>query len=179
MQWPLAPEIAVSHSLMECNLRDNELGKEGLVPSLTRCATTREQDHQVGSEQTAIDTEVAKSLASYMSVSHSLSSINLNYNYIGSEAQSARACHPSATPCQVSISTRTILVQGAKVLAPAIRDSHSLTVADLGSNHLARSQPPQPVNMHEKKISLCGITPDQPLRPQRSWKANGACSAIL
>ena len=49
-------------------------------------------------------------LTADLAVSRSLSSINLNNHDIGSE--------------------------GAKVLAPAIRDSHSLTAADLRFNQL-------------------------------------------
>jgi len=77
----LAPAIRDSHSLTECDLRDNNLGKEGwcaIFDALRDNPQDKITKWDLSGE--SIDAEIAKSLAAYMAVSGSLTSINLSGN---------------------------------------------------------------------------------------------------
>ena len=68
-----------------------------------------------------------------------------------------RACAP-----QIDLRSNQLGEEGAKALAPAIRDSRSLTVADVRFNNMNTESATMLASIaKEKKISLCGITPDQ------------------
>ena len=62
----------------------------------------------------------------------------------------------------ISLQANALGPEGAKALAPVIRDSTSITVIDLRYNSLDTESATMLANIaKEKKISLCGITPDQ------------------
>lgn len=72
--------MRVSHSLTECDLRGNRLGKEGWCTifialrdspqnKIAKWVLSREW------EDSGVDAEIIKSLAAYMAVSHSLTAI--------------------------------------------------------------------------------------------------------
>ena len=105
----LAPSLRDNASITECNLRGNGLGAEGWIAIFTAL-----RDSKVSritkwdlSSQIGISDSI-KPLAEYISVSASLTSINLMGNYVGPE--------------------------GAKALAPALRDSPSMTFVDVSGN---------------------------------------------
>ena len=72
----IAPAIRDSHSLTECNLRENNLGKEGWC---TIFDALHKSPHNVIAKwdlhNEGIDTEITKSLAAYMAVSRSLTQV--------------------------------------------------------------------------------------------------------
>jgi hypothetical protein len=105
----IAALISDNASITECNLRGNGLGAEGWIAIFTAL-----RDSKVSritkwdlSSQIGISDSI-KPLAEYISVSASLTSINLMGNYVGPE--------------------------GAKALAPALRDSPSMTFVDVSGN---------------------------------------------
>ena len=86
----IADAIRVSHSLTECNLRENELHKEGwcaIFDALrdnpqSKIATWNLRDQ-------GINAIIAKSLAAYVAVSGSLTQLNVEDNELGAEGEAA------------------------------------------------------------------------------------------
>ena len=90
----LAPAIRDSHSLTECDLRQNKLGKEGwcaIFDALRDNPQNKITKWELGGQ--GIDAEIAKSLAAYMAVSHSLTAADLHNNRLDDDAkQLVREC---------------------------------------------------------------------------------------
>ena len=83
---------------------------------------------------------------------------------------------------QIDLAVNRLGPEGAKALAPGLRDSGSLTVADLRFNQLDTESATMLANIaKEKKISLCGITPEQTTANLRGevGKRMGPADAIL
>ena len=110
---PLADALRVSPSVTECNLRDNKLGVEGwtiVFNALRDSTTSKIVTWNLSSE--GLGPEIAKPLAEYISVTASLTSLNLADNIL----------------CGVNAFGRgTYSAEGIKAIADALRVCASVT----------------------------------------------------
>ena len=86
----MAPAIAVCASLTECNLRNNRLGVEGwtiIFNALRDSPTSKITTWDLSFE--SLGPEIAKPLAEYISVTASMTRLDVRGNLLGNEGKAA------------------------------------------------------------------------------------------
>ena len=98
-----------------------------------------------------------------MGVSRSLNSIDVGYNGIDQAAAlELLAAMKEKAMVSIGMADCELGVEGAKVVAEMAAVSRSLTVADVRFNKMGTESATMLASIaKEKKISLCGITPEQ------------------
>ena len=121
----LAGLLPVSHSLASIDISQNNLGNEG------KCAIAK-----------AIPSSVLQSLkCDALNLQADATSLDLRSKQLGAadaELLAAAMTKFMGSLSSIDLSKNSIGSEGAKVLAPAIRDSHSLTECDLRDNQLGK-----------------------------------------
>ena len=128
----IAPAIRDSQSLTECNPRQNSLGDEGwcaIFDALRDNPQNKITKWKLGGH--GIDAEIAKSLAAYMAVSHSLTECNLRDNYLCKKGWcaifDALRNNPQNKITKWELKGQSIDAEIAKSLAAYMAVSHSLS----------------------------------------------------
>ena len=119
-----------------------------------------------------IRSEGVKPLAKALEVNASLTSLDLGWNQISPEGGTAvaEALKVNASLTSLDIYDTQIGNEGAKSLADALRVNASLTTANLLRNNLdAESAALLASAAKERRVSLCGIAPDQTKANFRGW----------
>eukprot|EP00966_Prymnesium_polylepis_P220234 5094972-Prymnesium_polylepis.1 len=146
----LALEIAVRPSLKRLLIGNNGIGDKGCTAVALAMQQTKScKIKELNLAENKIGAQEAILLAAMMAVRGSLTQINLSGNFIRGyyDVQQAKFI---STP------------EGPKAIADAIRIRGSLTVADLRFNQLDTESATMLATVaKEKKIFLCGITPEQ------------------
>ena len=135
--------LPVMASLTNISLARSKLGEEGskIICSALKSSSTMTDLDLSGSPVFGSNiggAAGAKHVAEMLKVTGSLTSINLQYNNLGSEGAKALApgLRGRASLTSINLEDNDLGPEGAKALAPAIRDSASLTRISLSYNHL-------------------------------------------
>ena len=130
----IASLIGVNGSLTECNLKDNNLSNAGWCAIFN--ALRDNKDNKIAKwdlSSEGIDVAVAKSLAAYVTVSGSLTSLDLGENNIGPDggAAVAKALKVNDSLTSLDLHNNTIGTKGGEAIAKALAVNGSLASLDV------------------------------------------------
>ena len=174
----VAEMAAVSRSLTECDLRRNNLGKEGwcaIFDALRDSPQNKIAKWDLTGQ--GITAEIFKSLTAYMAVSHSLTVADLRYTHLDTKSATTLAniakekkislcgIAPDQTEADFTPSrnkNNRMKPEDAILLTADLTVRSSLSSVNLLKNHFDVETVTMLAKISkEKKLTLCGIAPDQ------------------